>query len=149
MAALGERVAPTGEVLGVDAAYEMVEYAGAHCRRSNCRFEYGLAQSLDLPDGGFDVVTCTFGMHHIPESDRGTAIAEMWRVLRPGGTVLLADMAMVGPHGVLTRLLSGHMNPAEMDIRRYRNTLTQIGFRQIETAIVKPSTRILTGVKPA
>ncbi|MBF5000896.1 class I SAM-dependent methyltransferase [Nocardia sp. BSTN01] len=61
--------------------------------RANCRFDYGVAQSLELPDAAFDVVTCTFGMHHIPEADRGRALAERSRVLRPGGRGLLADMA--------------------------------------------------------
>jgi demethylmenaquinone methyltransferase/2-methoxy-6-polyprenyl-1,4-benzoquinol methylase len=148
VAALAERVGPNGEVLGVDAAREMIAYAEAHSPRSNCRFEYGIAQSLEFPDCSFDVVTCTFAMHHIPEGDRGTAIAEMWRVLRPGGTLLLADMANVGLHGTLTRHLSRHLEPAEIDICRYREPLRQNGFQQIETAIVKPSTRILTAVKP-
>lgn len=147
--ALAERVGPSGTVFGVDAALEMVEYARATSRGSNCRFEYGVAQSLDLPDRSFDVVTCTFAMHHIPESDRYAAIAEMYRVLRPGGSLLLADLASVGLHGVVTRLLSRHMDPAEIDIRRYRQALVQNGFQQVETALVRPATRILTAVKPA
>ncbi|KIU18753.1 class I SAM-dependent methyltransferase [Mycolicibacterium llatzerense] len=149
VAVLADRVGPGGTVLGVDAAPEMVEYARANSRGSNCRFEYGIAQSLDLPDRSFDVVTCTFAMHHIPESDRDAAIAEMHRVLRPGGSLLLADLASVGMRGVVTRLLSRHMDPAEIDIRRYRQALVENGFQQVETALVRPATRILTAVKPA
>lgn len=145
--ALADRVGPGGEVLGVDAAPEMVDYARAHCRRPNCRFEYGVAQALDLPDRSFDVVTCTFAMHHIPAGDRGAAIAEMWRVLRPGGTLLLADLASVGLHGLLTRVLSRHVDAAEIDIRRYREMLADSGFQNIDTALIRPSTRILTAVK--
>lgn len=148
-AALVGCVGPDGEVLGVDAAPAMVEYARANSSRSNCRFEYGVAQALDLPDESFDVVTCTFAMHHIPENDRGAAIAEMWRVLRPGGSLLLADLADVGLHGVVTRLLSRHMDVAEIDVRRYRQVLVQNGFQQVETALVRPATRMLTAVKPA
>ncbi|MUL77786.1 class I SAM-dependent methyltransferase [Mycobacterium sp. CBMA226] len=147
--ALAERVGPGGEVLGVDAAPTMVEYARAHSRRSNCRFQYGVAQSLDLPDCAFDVVTCTFAMHHIPEGDRGAAVAEMWRVLRPGGSLLLADLANVGLHGLLTRLLSRHMDPESVDIRRYRDALVSNGFESVETALIRPATRVLTAVKPA
>ncbi|MUL64484.1 hypothetical protein BOO86_08430 [Mycobacterium sp. CBMA 234] len=147
-AALADRVGPSGEVLGVDAAHEMVDYARAHSRRSNCRFEYGIAQSLDLPDNSFDVITCTFAMHHIPFGDRDAAIAEMWRVLRPGGSLLLADLANVGLHGVLTRLLSRHMEAGETDVRRYREALERNGFHDVETADIRPATRILTAVKP-
>ncbi|WP_146100648.1 class I SAM-dependent methyltransferase [Nocardia nova] len=148
--ALADRVGPRGEVVGIDAAREMVEYATARSgNRTNCRFEYGVAQSLPLPDASFDVVTCTFGMHHIPEADRGNALSQMWRVLRPGGRVLLADMAPVGVHGRLTKLLSRHMDPTEIDIRQYRNPLEQAGFQDLEYRTVQPSTGVLTGVKPA
>ena len=49
----------------------------------------GDAQALDLPDAGFDTVVCTFSLCAIPDERR--AIAEMRRVLRPGGRLLLAD----------------------------------------------------------
>ena len=91
----------------------------------------------------------TFAMHHIPEAERDAAIAEMWRVLRPGGSLLLADLANVGLHGLLTRLLSRHMDPESIDIRRYRDILTDNGFQQVGTALIRPATRILTAAKPA
>ncbi len=49
----------------------------------------GDARALDLPDAAFDTVVCTFAMCGI-DSPR-TALAEMRRVLRPGGRLLLAD----------------------------------------------------------
>jgi ubiquinone/menaquinone biosynthesis C-methylase UbiE len=49
----------------------------------------GDAQSLDLPDGAFDTVLCSFALCAIP--DARAAFAEMDRVLRPGGLLLLAD----------------------------------------------------------
>ncbi|WP_043450376.1 class I SAM-dependent methyltransferase [Jongsikchunia kroppenstedtii] len=150
VAALADRVGPTGEVIGIDAACEMVDYATAHAgRRPNCRFQCGAAQDLDLPDASIDVVTCTFAMHHIPEDERDQALAEMWRVLRPGGRLLLADMAAIGAHSRLTKLLSRHMDPAEIDIRRYRDSLRAIGFQQIEYSTVKPATGVLTALRPA
>ncbi|OKH80781.1 ubiquinone biosynthesis methyltransferase UbiE [Mycobacterium sp. ST-F2] len=47
------------------------------------------AQQLPFDDASFDTVVCTFGLCAIPDHTR--AIAEMTRVLRPGGRVLLAD----------------------------------------------------------
>ncbi|BCB86260.1 class I SAM-dependent methyltransferase [Phytohabitans suffuscus] len=55
----------------------------------------GDAQALDLPDAAYDTVVCTFGLCAIPD-DRG-ALAEMDRVLRPGGLLLLADHVAAGP----------------------------------------------------
>jgi ubiquinone/menaquinone biosynthesis C-methylase UbiE len=49
----------------------------------------GDARELDLADASFETVVCTFGLCAIPEPER--AIAEMVRVLRPDGTLLLAD----------------------------------------------------------
>lgn len=49
----------------------------------------GDAQALDFADGSFDTVVCTFALCGIPDERR--ALAEMARVLRPGGLLLLAD----------------------------------------------------------
>ncbi|MFD6175904.1 MULTISPECIES: class I SAM-dependent methyltransferase [unclassified Isoptericola] len=49
----------------------------------------GDAQALDLPDDAFDTVVCTFSLCAI--GDDRAALAEMTRVLRPGGLLLLAD----------------------------------------------------------
>ena len=49
----------------------------------------GDAEALDLPSAAFDTVVCTFSLCSIP--DHRKALAEMARVLRPGGVLLLAD----------------------------------------------------------
>jgi ubiquinone/menaquinone biosynthesis C-methylase UbiE len=55
----------------------------------------GDAQALEFPAGSFDTVVCTFSLCAIPD-DR-TAVAEMARVLRPGGLLLLADHVEASP----------------------------------------------------
>ena len=55
-------------------------------------FTVGVAQDLRLPDASFDVVTCTLAMHHIPRRQRAAALAEMYRVTKPGGRLLTADI---------------------------------------------------------
>ena len=52
-------------------------------------FRQGDAQALPFPDAAFDTVVCTFSLCSIPDDRR--AIAEMKRVLRPGGRLLLID----------------------------------------------------------
>jgi ubiquinone/menaquinone biosynthesis C-methylase UbiE len=47
------------------------------------------AMALPFPDGSFDTVVCTFSLCAVPDDSR--AVAEMRRVLRPGGLLLLAD----------------------------------------------------------
>ena len=58
----------------------------------------GDAHALDLPDDAFDTVVCTFSLCAIPDERR--AIAEMWRVLRPGGRLLLLDHVAGTPRWV-------------------------------------------------
>jgi ubiquinone/menaquinone biosynthesis C-methylase UbiE len=55
----------------------------------------GDAQALDLPDGAFDTVLCTLSLCAIPDERR--AIAEMKRVLRPGGRLVLVDHVAGSP----------------------------------------------------
>jgi ubiquinone/menaquinone biosynthesis C-methylase UbiE len=58
----------------------------------------GDAQALDLPDASFDTVVCTLSLCAIPDERR--AVAEMKRVLRPGGQLLLLDHVVGGPRWV-------------------------------------------------
>lgn len=65
------------------------------------RLLLGDAMGLPFPDGYFDSVVCTFALCGIP--DRHQALREMRRVLKPGGSLLLADH--IGSTNVLIRLL--------------------------------------------
>jgi ubiquinone/menaquinone biosynthesis C-methylase UbiE len=58
----------------------------------------GDAQALDLPDASFDTVVCTLSLCAIPDEQR--AVAEMRRVLRPGGRLLLLDHVAGAPRWV-------------------------------------------------
>lgn len=76
---------------GVEWSPAMLEVARDRARRLRLdpALRLGDAQSLDLPDSSFDTVVCTFSLCAIPDEHR--ALAEMDRVLRPGGRLLLAD----------------------------------------------------------
>lgn len=66
---------------GVDLAQAMVDEARRQFPRA--RFRVCDAEALDFADASFDAVVCGFGILHLPEPER--AIAEAFRVLRPGG----------------------------------------------------------------
>lgn len=51
-----------------------------------------MIESLPFPEGTFDVVTASLMMHHLPHHLRIKGLAEIWRVLKPGGRILVADM---------------------------------------------------------
>ena len=81
-----------GSILGVDLTPAMIEVATREAGRAgltNARFQTGDATALDLPAGGLGGAVTRFSLHHMPLPAR--TVAEMARVVRPGGWVCLAD----------------------------------------------------------
>jgi ubiquinone/menaquinone biosynthesis C-methylase UbiE len=101
---LAERVGASDAVVGIDPLEERVALARA--RAPGIRFEVGRAEELGaLSDGSFDVVCMSSVFHWI--GDRAKALAEVHRVLRPGGrlgvTTLCRELARVGTVGDVMR----------------------------------------------
>jgi demethylmenaquinone methyltransferase/2-methoxy-6-polyprenyl-1,4-benzoquinol methylase len=86
--ALRERVGPAGRVVGLDFSERMLELARA--KAPDIRFEAGNALALPYRDGEFDAVTVGFGARNF--SDLGRGLAEMARVTRPGGRVVVLEI---------------------------------------------------------
>jgi ubiquinone/menaquinone biosynthesis C-methylase UbiE len=89
---------PCRRLHGVDLAPGMIEQARrkAAAARVPATFEVGDAEHLQLEDATFDLVICNSVYHWFP--DRLRAVAEMSRVLRPGGQVLVNCVADPGFH---------------------------------------------------
>jgi ubiquinone/menaquinone biosynthesis C-methylase UbiE len=85
---------------GVDFSPQMLELARRQADQLGRQVDLRLgdAQALDLPDASFDTVVCTLSLCAIPDERR--AIAEMKRVLRPGGRLLLLDHVAGAPRWV-------------------------------------------------
>lgn len=84
-------VGPGGRVTGVDLSGRMIDAARGRVgggARTDLRFERMDAEALDLPTAGFDTVLCSLGLMYAPVPER--ALAEMRRVLKPGGRLALA-----------------------------------------------------------
>ena len=109
---LARAVGRSGMVIGIDPAVAMIEHARRRRGGPNCQFHVGSAEKLALPDGSFDLVVSTLAMHHIPEDVRATAVREIYRVLRPGGRLLIAEMQM--PRRPLERFLARLTGVARM-----------------------------------
>jgi len=81
-----EAVGPTGKVVGVDLAKQLLESARAKAvqrRLGNVEFEVGDMLSLRFPVASFDAVVCVFGIFFVP--DMAKAVSELWSRIRPGG----------------------------------------------------------------
>ncbi|MBR6790849.1 MAG: methyltransferase domain-containing protein [Oscillospiraceae bacterium] len=86
------------EAVCLDATPAMLERArGETARRgiANLRTVEGLAEALPFEDESFDIVISRLALHHFPEISR--PFAEMVRVLRPGGRLVVIDMEAAEP----------------------------------------------------
>jgi len=90
---LAKTRAKDGNVYGIDPAPEMIAVARkkAAQKKLHIDFRVGVIESLPFPDSSIDVVTSSLMMHHLPEDLKVRGVAEIYRVLRPGGRLLVAD----------------------------------------------------------
>ena len=90
---VARRVGTTGRVAGVDPGTEQIARARAKAARRHVpiEFQIGLIEQLPFPDQTFDVVLSTLMMHHLPHPLKRQGLAEIARVLKPGGRLVIAD----------------------------------------------------------
>lgn len=79
------------EVIAIDQSGPMLEAAKKRLKGfSNVRFADGPIEALPLRDASVDAAVCLLVLHHVREVD--DALRELFRVIRPGGRVLIVDM---------------------------------------------------------
>lgn len=82
-------------VVGADISENMLAVAREKAREKGLEdrleFRYGDSENLDFEDGTFDAVTVAFGVRNFEHLERG--LAEMCRVLRPGGKVVILEFS--------------------------------------------------------
>ena len=80
-------------VVGIDAAEAMIAVAVRKSgKRPGLAFAAALAEDLPYPAGSFDRVVSTFFFHHLTAELKANSLAELWRVLRPGGSAIILDV---------------------------------------------------------
>ena len=92
-----QRVGAAGQAAGIDPAPEMIAVAQHKAQRKGLEIDFriGVIEALPYPDASFDAVTSSLMMHHLPAHLQVKGLAEIYRVLKPGGRLLIADL--LGP----------------------------------------------------
>lgn len=131
------RVGPTGKAYGLDMTDEMLTLARENQRKAgltNVEFLRGEIEHIPLPDNSVDVIisNCVINL----SADKDRAIAEAFRVLKPGGRLAVSDIVVRGdsvpdPVRRSMELWVGCIAGA-LEESRYRDKLTQAGFERID-----------------
>ena len=126
-----ERVGETGRVSGIDPGSRQIARARSKAVRRGfpIDFQIGVIERLTFPDQSFDVVLSTLMMHHLPDDLKRQGLAEIARVLKPGGRLLVVDFKHPEEHhGQPVQLGAG-----ETDVQDLPALMQEAGFVQIES----------------
>jgi SAM-dependent methyltransferase len=120
------RVGPAGTAYGLDASADMLALARASARQAavpNAEFLHGHIEDIPLPDGQIDVIisNCVINL----SADKARALAEAFRVLRPGGRLGISDVIADGD------LDHAQRSEAEQRVGCTSGTLTQPEYRDL------------------
>ena len=128
---------PSAAPCGVDASPEMLARARSKAARAGVevRFENAAAQALPFSDASFDLALGTMMLHHLGRDPRRELAAQLRRVLKPGGRVLLVDFAKGGTKG---RRFAAHFRHRHgyVDLPEILGLLEGAGFRLGESGPV-------------
>ena len=127
------RVGPGGRVIGVDMTPEMLERARDNARRGgygNVEFRLGEIEALPVPDGVVDIVisNCVLNL----SASRPRVLAEMMRVLKPGGRVMISDLVSDGEvPDFVAASPDSLVGCLPVPVREYEADLAAAGFAEI------------------
>jgi ubiquinone/menaquinone biosynthesis C-methylase UbiE len=127
-----QRVGAAGRVSGIDPSAQLLARARRKAARRGLEinFQLGVIEQLPFADQSFDVVLSTLMMHHLPDDLKRQGLAEIARVLKPGGRLLVVDARRPEEHHDLPARPVG---PWNSDIQDQPALMKEAGFSQVET----------------
>jgi SAM-dependent methyltransferase len=131
------QVGSEGRVIGLDMTTDMIKLARRNAKKvgaTNVEFRYGEMEDIPLPDRSVDVIISNCVINLSPDKD--AVFREAFRVLRPGGRVMVSDMVVNGelPPAIRDRLdaWAGCIAGA-LDESVYLDKIRTAGFEDVET----------------
>lgn len=126
-----KRVGSTGRVYGIDPGTKQITRARNKAARLGLPidFQSGVIERIPFPDGAFDVVVNTIMMHHLGDGLKRQGLAEIARVLKPDGRLVIADFKRSESHE-----RKRAVQPVQFgSVRGLDGFVKAAGFTQVET----------------
>jgi ubiquinone/menaquinone biosynthesis C-methylase UbiE len=130
---------PSGKVFGIDVIPGMVEVSQRKAAQANLdvTFQSGSIDDIPFPANQFDVVMCSFMIFHMSEGVRRKGIAEIYRVLKPQGRLLVLDLGLP-THPVSRAIAKGLLGfMLNHDMQELIPLMEEAGFSEIEKSQAK------------
>lgn len=130
--------------------HAMEEATGQKGEPLPARFVQANAESLPFADESFDLVTCVYLFHELPEDARRKAASEMVRVVKPGGMVVLTDSLQAGDRPALDASLGNFERLNEPHYKNYIACQLHELFEGLECdkKYMASNTKTLSFIKP-
>lgn len=134
---LHARFAPK-RLIGMDIDPEMIEASGMEVAVHGIPAEFICCSSsnIAMPDASVDLLFCHQTFHHLIDQER--AIAEFFRVLKPGGVLLFAESTRRYIHSWIIRLLFRHPMDVQKTAPEYLAMVRGAGFDVPDSAVSYP-----------
>ncbi|BDZ70458.1 arsenite methyltransferase [Methanobacterium petrolearium] len=131
-----KKVGSSGRVIGVDMTHEMVKTAIQNAEEGgyqNVQFKLGEIEDLPIEDETIDVIISNCVINLTP--NKNIAYREAFRVLKPGGRILVSDLVTHGeiPEDIRRSFQAwSDCIAGAMEKQKYLNTITLAGFKDVE-----------------
>jgi ubiquinone/menaquinone biosynthesis C-methylase UbiE len=130
---------PQSEVFGIDGDSDILSFAVKKASRAGVSVEFDKAMSFDIPfpDAHFDRVVSSLFFHHLNWQDKNRTAREMYRLLRPGAQLHIADWGKAANVAMRTlfwtvQLLDGYKNTQDNVSGKLVEVFESAGFAEVE-----------------
>ena len=134
------QVGPSGKVIGVDMTHQMIDKARENASNggyNNVEFRLGEIEAIPVADSTVDVIISNCVLNLSPHKDK--VLAEAWRVLKPGGRLVVSDMVSEVP---VPEVLAGNVEAVAACLPTFRDEYLQqfrdAGFEDVRITSEKP-----------